>query len=211
MNARRESFDRNVFINCPFDQDYLPLARALVFSLLKLGFEPRIATERADSGEVRIGKIRELIQISRFSVHDLSRMEPMKPEDLPRFNMPFELGLDLGCRYYGNARQRGKRCLILERDRYRYQKVLSDISGNDIRAHQNDRECLIRELRNWFFVSTGDTLPAADQVWTQYNLFQTDLRISLQQLGYSDRDVQALEMAEYIRYAKNWLTSADAA
>lgn len=207
MSSRREGFDRNVFINCPFDRDYLPLATALVFSILKLGFEPRIATERADSGEDRIGKIRELIQISRFSVHDLSRMEPLKSEDLPRFNMPFELGLDLGCRHYGNARHRSKLCLILERERYRYQKVLSDISGNDIRAHQNDPETLIRELRNWFFVSTGEPLPAGDRVWTQYNLFQTDLEISLQRLGYSDRDVQALEMAEYIKYVKSWLTS----
>lgn len=207
MNSRREQFDRNVFINCPFDQDYLPLARALVFSLLKLGFEPRIATERADSGEDRIGKIRELIQISRFSIHDLSRMEPLKPEDLPRFNMPFELGLDLGCRYYGNTRNKTKLCLILEREPYRYRKVLSDISGNDIRAHQNDPEALIRELRNWFFVSAGEPLPAGGRVWTQYNRFQTDLEISLQRSGYSERDVQALEMAEYIKYARSWLTS----
>lgn len=31
--------------------------------------------------------------------------------------MPFELGLDVGCRYYAASRYRSKRCLILERDR----------------------------------------------------------------------------------------------
>ncbi len=101
MPPRSADFDRSVFINCPFDSEFLPLAQALVFSILRLGLEPRIATERADSGETRVQKIRELIRSSRFSIHDLSRMEPLGPHDLPRFNMPFELGLDLGCRYYG--------------------------------------------------------------------------------------------------------------
>ena len=206
MPPRSDDFDRNVFINCPFDSEFLPLAQALVFSILRLGLEPRTATERADSGETRIQKIRELIESSCFSVHDLSRMEPLGPHDLPRFNMPFELGLDLGCRYYGSSRCKNKLCLILEREQYRYQRVLSDISGNDIRSHQNDPECLVRVVRNWFFVSRGGPLPSARRLWDDYNLFQVDLKTSLDQLNFSDRDVLALEMAEYIDSVKEWLS-----
>lgn len=208
MPSTKAGYDRSVFINCPFDSEFLPLAQALVFSVLRLGLEPRIATERSDSAEVRIQKIRELIQSSRFSIHDLSRMEPLGPQDLPRFNMPFELGLDLGCRYYGGSRYKTKECLILERERYRYQRVLSDIAGNDIRAHQNDPECLIREVRNWLFVSLGGPLPSANHLWEDYNFFLTRLKDTLAQRNFSDRDVLALEMAEYIEFAKGWLAVA---
>ena len=49
-------FDRNVFVNCPFDEEYLPLLRPLVFTIIYLGLEPRIALERLDSGKARIEK-----------------------------------------------------------------------------------------------------------------------------------------------------------
>ena len=208
MPPRTERFGRNVFINCPFDADYLPLARTLVFCVLRCGFQPRIATDRSDSGEIRVEKIRELIRSSRFSIHDLSRMEPLGPEDLPRFNMPFELGLDLGCRYYGTAHLKSKQCLILEKERYRYQKVLSDISGNDIRAHHNDPEQLVQELRDWLRVCSGEALLPAAKLWDQLNLFRDQLEKLLQRLGYSERDTQALEMAEYISFVKSWIAES---
>jgi len=37
------AFDRNVFINCPFDDGYMPLLRPLLFTVYCLGFQPRIA------------------------------------------------------------------------------------------------------------------------------------------------------------------------
>ena len=43
------SFDKNVFINCPFDEEYYPLLCPLLFTVLRLGFNPRIALERSDS------------------------------------------------------------------------------------------------------------------------------------------------------------------
>jgi hypothetical protein len=47
-------FKSNVFINCPFDEDYLPLLRPLLFTVVYLGFNPRIASERSDSAENRL-------------------------------------------------------------------------------------------------------------------------------------------------------------
>lgn len=205
MPPRPDGFERNVFINCPLDDDYQPLARALVFSVLACGFEPRLATERSDSGEVRIEKIRELIRSSYFSVHDLSRLEPLQTGDLPRFNMPFELGLDFGSRYYGSPRLRRKQCLILEKERYRFQRVVSDIAGNDIRAHQNDPETLVLELRNWLLVASRKTLPSGGQIWKEFSFSQKDLKDLLLSLGYSEQDVYRLEMAEYISFTRQWL------
>lgn len=42
--------------------------------------------------------------------------------------MPLELGLFLGAKRYGTGKQRTKLCLILDRERYRYQKYCSDIA-----------------------------------------------------------------------------------
>ena len=63
----RAVFERSVFINCPFDQDYLSLLRPLLFTITALGFRPRIASERSDSGEMRLDKIVGLIRSARFS------------------------------------------------------------------------------------------------------------------------------------------------
>lgn len=50
----------NVFINCPFDPAYLPKLRAMLFTIIYLGYTPRIASERSDVGESRLEKLREL-------------------------------------------------------------------------------------------------------------------------------------------------------
>ena len=49
--------DRDVFVNCPFDDEYRPMFQTIVFSVIGCGFFPRCALETADSGEVRIDKI----------------------------------------------------------------------------------------------------------------------------------------------------------
>src|ERR1700740_2359962 len=103
-----------VFINCPFDAEYQPLFRALVFAVQDCGFVARSALEREDGSEVRIEKIRRIIAESAFGIHDISRTEPDAGTGLPRFNMPLELGIFLGAKYYGGAEQARKSCVILE-------------------------------------------------------------------------------------------------
>jgi hypothetical protein len=209
MTPDPSDFDRQVFVNCPFDDPYRPLLRALIFTLLDCGLAPRIASEEVDSGRVRIDKIRALIRACRFSVHDISRIEPLHPGDLPRFNMPFELGLDFGCRFYASGRLAGKQCLILERDRYRYQRVLSDISGNDIRAHGGDSQTLISEVRKWLGVATAMDLPSGSLIWQRYNLFLGFLQTSLKKAGFVTEEIDTLETAEWIRRAQGWIHSVD--
>jgi hypothetical protein len=59
-----DGYELNVFVNCPFDDKYLTLLRPLLFTIVYLGYRPRIASERSDSGENRLDKICELIQQS---------------------------------------------------------------------------------------------------------------------------------------------------
>lgn len=96
---------RHVFINCPFDRAYRPLLRALLFAIHDCGFRARSALEVEDSGEVRVQKIIRIIKESPLGIHDISRVELDPSSNLPRFNMPLELGLFMGAKVYGGADQ----------------------------------------------------------------------------------------------------------
>lgn len=198
MASPTTEFGKCVFINCPFDDDYLPLLRVLIFTVIQCGFRPRIATERSDSGEVRIRKIISIIGESRYSIHDISRIEPLKGGELPRFNMPFELGIDIGCREHGTAELKSKQCLILERERFRYQAVLSDIAGNDIKSHQNDPIALVKSIRSWFAENGVFGLPSHNRIWDAYNEFLLRLTDEAAIMGYRDGDYSEITIAEYI-------------
>ena len=96
-------FDTNVFINCPFDAEYNTLLKPLIYTIIYLDLEPQLSQTRS-SAVTRIEQIKKLIKESKFSIHDLSRSKPLHHDELPRFNMPYELGLDMGCCEYGGKK-----------------------------------------------------------------------------------------------------------
>jgi hypothetical protein len=149
-------------------------------------------------------KIKALIRSSKYSIHDISRMEPLKEGDLPRFNLPFELGLDLGCRTYGKGRLATKKCLILEKDSYRYMSVISDISGNDIRAHNSNDQSLIREVRNWIRTQKNEPIPSAHKIWRNFNIFHIYFIEKCERKGYDSVDIEQMPITEYIYFVKEW-------
>jgi hypothetical protein len=84
---------RSVFLNVPFDQKYQPLFVALIAGLTGIGCTPRCVLEVPSSRD-RLDRLVRLIGTCGASVHDLSRVElTRRPFRVPRFNMPFELGL----------------------------------------------------------------------------------------------------------------------
>src|SRR5687768_1805899 len=105
-----------------------------------------------DSSEVRINKIIRLIGECRLAVHDISRTQLDPESRLPRFNMPLELGIFIGAKAFGAAEHRGKAAIVLDTDRYRYQRYISDIAGHDIRSHSRKPAKAIHEVRS--FLST---------------------------------------------------------
>jgi hypothetical protein len=170
-----EEFRRNVFINCPFDSEYHSLLRPLLFTVVYLGFNPKIALETSDSGEVRINKICSLIRDSKYSIHDLSRLQARQAKEFYRLNMPFELGIEYGCRQFSSNHLREKRCLILEKDRFDYMKALSDLSGVDIKSHGNEPAGVVREVRNWFVETVGlRGVRSPTFIWYKFSDFMLD-------------------------------------
>jgi hypothetical protein len=183
-------YDENVFINCPFDSEYRPLFEALVFAVHDCGFVARCALEVEDATQIRIEKIAQIIAACRLGIHDISRTELDPGSKLPRFNMPLELGLFLGAKRYGTGNQRQKLCLILDRDRYRYQQYCSDIAGQDIQPHQGDPREAVRAVRNWLRNASrksGVVIPSGSRMVKRYELFQSELPLLCEELRL-DRD-----------------------
>ena len=69
------TYPTSVFINCPFDNSYLELFRAVIFAVHDCGFVARSALEIDDSGQVRIEKIIAIIRQCQYGVHDISRTD----------------------------------------------------------------------------------------------------------------------------------------
>jgi hypothetical protein len=161
---------RSVFINCPFDPEYQPLLRAMCFAILACGYFPRCALDLSDSGAVRFQEIVALMTACGFSVHDVSRVELDGASGLPRFNMPLELGADLALRLAGSPAQRARRTLVLDKEKHRYDKMLSDISGMDIEDHGADPKLAIKRVRDWLNTHRGDDtiLPGAAAIVDDY-------------------------------------------
>lgn len=176
---------------------------------MRLGYRPRIASERSDSGENRVDKICELVAESQYSVHDLSRLRADRAEEFYRLNMPFELGIDYGAREFA-AHQAKKRCLILESGPYDFQKALSDLSGVDIKHHRDEPDEIVRAVRDWFYETVGETDAAyPKRLWYQFNDFTTDLYEARLDEGIPERDVaediERMPISEYLDAVQAWM------
>ena len=185
--------------------EYRSLKRPLLFTIIYCGFNPCISSQKNDSAESRLKKIKNLIKNSKYSIHDLSRMEASKKGDLARFNMPFELGIDTGCKAFGKNWHSKKQFLIFDEKQYRYQKAISDMAGCDINHHSKDAEQLIIKTRSWFFNKVGrKQLKNGQYIWELYNEFITHLEDSCTKNHTPTLDQLADD--EYIKYATKWIS-----
>ncbi len=200
---RPTSYDQSVFLNVPFDKPYRKLFDALVFAVHDCGFISRCALEFDDGADIRFDKLIRIIEQCRYGIHDISRTTLDTQNHLPRFNMPLELGLFLGARRFGSADQRKKACLILERERYRYQKFCSDISGQDVRAHRNDVEHAITAVRNWLQAARPSVrIPGPPRVRGRY----LEFRAQLPRICKDERlEPSQLTFVDYRTLAVGWL------
>ena len=123
----------DVFINVPFDSEYERLFLALIVGLTCLGLNPKCVLE-VPGNNVRLRLLVELIARCPFSLHDLSRVQASRIGRfrVPRFNMPFELGLAAAVGELGERRHQWS---VLETVRHRAWQSLSDVSGYDVAVH----------------------------------------------------------------------------
>ena len=199
----QKDYTSNVFINCPFDEDYLELRNALLFAIFDCGFTPRCALEEDNGGQVRFEKIQNLMANSKFGIHDISRIELDGANSLPRFNMPLELGVFLGAKKFGNSSQKTKNCLIMDAEQYRYQKFISDLAGHDIKSHQNKPDSLITIVRNWLSTaSRRKTIPGGRLIISRYKRFKKELPLLC---SNANTDELELTYNDYSNFISEWL------
>lgn len=195
----------DVLINCPFDADYRPLFRAIVFAIFACGFRPRSALELDDGGFARLDKIMGIIGECRFGIHDLSRVELDPDCGLPRFNMPFELGLFLDAKKFGGEDHARKRAMVLDCEPYRYQRFISDLNGMDISAHGGDPARLAGLVRDWLVNVSRRRLVSKRILLTALGRFELDLPEQAHRIGASPGD---LPYVEFEFMVTDWLLSA---
>jgi len=183
---------RNVFVNVPFDAGYASLFNALVFAVMTCGYHVRCALEEDDCGDIRFDKLVKLIRESPRSIHDLSRIE-LGANDLPRFNMPFELGLALGAKRFGGRSRRNDRIKIMVAEPYRLPAYLSDLGGNDPDAHHADPRQVIRIVRNFLHSGPGgNILPGPAKLTEEFDRFNIDLPAIVRRIGFKPEEVGGL-------------------
>lgn len=200
---KNNNYEYNVFINCPFDQKYNELFKALIFTIRRCNYIPRCAKESTGTNDIRIIKIIEIIKECKYSIHDLSETDLDDINKLPRFNMPLELGIFIGNIHFGFRKSKLKKYLILDSEQFRYQKYISDISGQDIKSHGKKPEKIIEGVRNWLADLNKDIkIPSATFVFNEYLSFQYDLPELCKVNKWS---VNELTYNEYISLVDNWI------
>jgi hypothetical protein len=151
-----------VFLNVPFDRPYEPIFIGLVGALVHLGKRPTTVLELGGGAALRIDRLISAIRENPFSVHDLSRvrLSPRAAGGVPRFNMPFELGLAVAVSRSDRRRPRHG-FVLLESRPFRLQHSLSDMNGYDPLIHNDTQGGGIRLMFEAFSAAgSADLGPA---------------------------------------------------
>jgi hypothetical protein len=201
------SYESSVFINCPFDQDYREIFDAIVFSVVRCGFVPKCAYDVEDGSEMRMDTLYKLIQDSKYGIHDISRTE-LNANGLPRFNMPLELGMFLGCKRFGSGKQKKKICLIMDNDDVapvttRYLEFISDLRGQEIKSHGNNVLNSIRHVRNVLNHSYEEgILPSAAIINSEFSQFNIDKGTICNDMQL---DIADLQHGDFVYIIYSWI------
>jgi hypothetical protein len=190
-----------VFVNCPFDTEYMPLLQAIIFCIYRCGFYPQTALAEDDASDIRLDKIIRGIRSCKYGVHDISRTE-LNANNLPRFNMPFELGIFFGAKRFGNKLQKGKVALIFEREKFSYQEYISDLNGIDTKEHKNDPDLVIEKLRNWLKTnSKRSTIPGPAIIKKEFKEFTAKLPKIVELAGLYINDIPFNDFCKIVEEA----------
>lgn len=176
--AKPTDYHTRVFLNCPFDAKFKPLFDAIVFTIHDLGFQARHALID-NSTVVRVDRIASEIATSKYSLHDMSRVQ-LGMNKLPRFNMPFEAGIAYAV-HAMNPYQRDHHFGILDGVKYQHNASISDLAGLDTKVHENDPTKAIGCVRDFLRRKSALQLPGEAHVAKRYVAFQGTLALSATQ------------------------------
>ena len=158
-NTVSAAYEKSVFINCPFDDNFQPLFHAIVLTVAARGFTPRCARETEGQADPRIVRIARGLMESKYSIHDLSRYQGQGADNLGRFNMPLELGIAIGMRYLKEGTLAWHNWVALVPEKFVHQKFISDLAGFDPPDHDQQPPTVIRKVAAWLSMQPDFTPP----------------------------------------------------
>jgi len=153
------SYERSVFLNCPFGDLFAPLFHAAVLTIAALGLTPRCARETEGESDPRIDRIAKGLSESKYSIHDLSRFHGEGPDNLSRFNMPLELGMALSIRYQGKISGTPHNWVAMVPNGFVHQRFISDLAGFDPPAHEGTPISVIKAISGWLTIQPDYSPP----------------------------------------------------
>ena len=178
-----------VFVNCPFDDDYVCVFRAIVFAIHDLGFQARRA--QIDDGEVvHVQRIHAESKGSLYSTRDISQVEPGGTLQLPRFNMPFEPGIARSMHAAGRPLHH---MLLLEKEPNLHNASMSDAAGMDAKIHAGEPALAFEAVRAFFRTKsdTGRPMRGGENIAKRYALFEAKLPASAAAAKISKKEVRS--------------------
>jgi hypothetical protein len=135
----------------------------------------------------------------------LSRTRAKAAGDFSRFNLPFELGIDKGAKLFGSRALRRKCILILESEQYDYRRVLSDLSGVDVKHHRDDAPQLVSAVRTWFVENSIGEADSPTVIWYAFTDFASAFYDERKQKGFTDHELNFMPAPEYVVAIRRWL------
>lgn len=170
-----------------------PFFEGIIFTISACGYRPRCALEDEDGADIRLDKLCRIIRQCPRSVHDLSRTA-IGESGFPRFNMPFELGLTIGATLFGGVKRKSNTAVIMVREPYQLPTYLSDLGGNDPRAHNNQVVEVVRIVRNYLGTGpSGVPLPGPALLMTRLRQFQQAVPVMAAEKGIGRDELDALK------------------
>jgi len=68
MAEGRPTYEKSVFINCPYDPEFEEMFLAIVFTVAASGFVPRSARDSEGRADTRIDRITEALANCKYSI-----------------------------------------------------------------------------------------------------------------------------------------------
>ncbi|MCY3879307.1 MAG: hypothetical protein OXF74_09025 [Rhodobacteraceae bacterium] len=118
--------------------------------------------------------------------------------------MPFELGLDFGCKNFGGSPFDQKEILVLEEKKYQKQISLSDLAGYDAEAHDGDYVKATRKVCNWIN-SLGGNRIGPSKVLGNYSDFRAWHYDKLWRDGFSTAEIADYPTGKLIDAMTEWM------
>ena len=158
----------SVFLNVPYDANFENLLLAYIAAISAFGFTPR-ATLEIPFGQRRLDRILALVQLDA------------RAPRVPRFNMPFELGLTVALE---KTARPDHAWVVCESMRRRINKSLSDLDGTDAYIHDGTIKGVFREVCNAFVGSSRQ--PTVTEMMQIYRVLRAQFQGILRRAGARD-------------------------